>query len=97
MSEPGSDGLPHAWLEHRLDAIETRISGHAQESRNNFAELRKDFVMIAVHTNQISQLGGDLKEVEAEVKVTTANANRIAGAGAVLAIVAGLIPWPWKR
>lgn len=89
--------MPHAWLEHRLNQIEERIGGHAAENRNNFAEMRKDLAVIAVHKAQIDALQDDVRDVRNDLKVVTGQANKIAGIGAALAVMAGIVSGWFKH
>ena len=95
--KPGSDGLPHAWLEHRLDRLETRLAAHGTEMRDGFVLLRESMSAIAVHQAQIANMAADLKDVKGDLKQVTASANKIAGAGAVLAVITGLLSGLWKH
>lgn len=52
---------------------------------------------VSVHTAQIDAIESDMKEMRGEVRDVTATANKVAGVGAVLAVLAGLIPWPWRH
>ena len=99
MSEerPGSDGLPHAWLIDRMDRLEARMANHGAEMRDGFITLRESMSAVAVHQALINNLSTDMKEVKSDLKQVTSGANKIAGAGAVLAVISGMIPWPWKR
>jgi phage host-nuclease inhibitor protein Gam len=49
------------------------------------------------HTVQIENQQKNLDRLNDDMDDVTKQANRIAGAGAILAVVVGLIPWPWKR
>ncbi len=89
--------LPYAWLEHRLAALDALVANHAQETRMNFAELRKEFTVIAVHTSEIETLKAHMKDVKTDVKAATANANKIAGVGAALAVLTGFFSGLWRH
>jgi hypothetical protein len=54
-------------------------------------------VPISFHGEQIKQITERHEELAKEVKEVTRTSNRIAGGGALLAVLAGLLPWPWKH
>lgn len=80
--------------------LETEFASHRTESRSRFHELTNvmntALAPISVHTIQIESQQKSIGRLDDDVKAVTKDANRIAGAGAILAVLAGLIPWPWK-
>ena len=71
----------------RIEAAVTSLS----------AQMQSALSPIGVHGKAIENLERRADDVEDDVKTVTKDANRIAGAGAILAILAGIVPWPWRK
>lgn len=84
-----------------VERIERALELHKNESRNRFHELANSMNTalgpMSAHAIQIDNQQRALARLDDEVKAVTKDANRIAGAGTILAILVGLIPWPWKH
>lgn len=46
---------------------------------------------------KVAAAEADIIRIDGAVQLVTRDANRIAGAGAVVAFLSTLIPWPWKH
>lgn len=83
-----------------MKRLEVAFAAHQTESRARFHELANKIndalAPISVHGVQIESQQQAIGRLDTDMKAVTKDANRIAGAGAILAIIAGIIPWPWK-
>lgn len=81
----------------RLERAFEELTAEVRE-RHHIIANRVDSVVVPVSTLQLRMTSAEnnLLRLDTEVKAVTRDANRIAGAGALMAILAGIIPWPWK-
>lgn len=82
----------------RIEAALVELRAEVRQRHHTLANsLTVAVAPISVHTIQIESQQKNLERLDEEVKDVTKQANIISGAGAVLAVIAGLIPWPWKH
>jgi archaellum component FlaC len=89
----------------RLEKGLTELTAEVRERHHALREvINVQLGPISAHTIQIEsqqkaieRLDDDMNALALDVKAVTKDANRIAGAGAILAVLAGVVPWPWRR
>lgn len=74
---------------------------HARETNAALRDLNAKMdgyvVSVAVLEQQAKNTREDVKRIDGEVRAVSTKAAQISAIGAFLAVVASLIPMPWKR
>jgi uncharacterized protein YpuA (DUF1002 family) len=102
------DDLTIGEIGRAVSRIEANLSAHQEDVRKRYHDLANQVNValgpISVHAeilkNQQQNLDrheDDLTQLRAKVEAVTASANKIAGAGALMAFLSSLINWPWKH
>jgi hypothetical protein len=101
---PGSDGLPKDWLTEQFRTLNERMSAHSKRLEDGFDRIDRRFErletltgIVASHTTLLAVHEKDIDENSEDIKTVTQTANRVSGMGALLAILVGLLPLPWKH
>lgn len=101
---PGSDGLHREWLVDQFRQLNERMSGHSKRLEDGFDRSDRRFdrletltATVATHTTLLAVHEKSIDENCEDIKDVTKTANRVSGMGALLAILVGLLPLPWKH
>lgn len=78
----------------RIEATVTHLAGQMQTAIAPVSELK---VRVDRCEEDINGLGVKIDDVNTKIDAVKTRADRAAGGIAILAFVAGLIPWPWRR
>lgn len=89
----GETGRSLARIERAIEAlaIEVRERHHAMGNK-----VDAYIGPVAVLKEQTARMSAQLDEHDASITAVKIQAGKVSFAGALLAIVAALIPWPWK-
>ena len=101
MNSLPNDDLTLGEIGRALVRIEASVSDLRadvqQRSHKLTGELQLALGPIAAHGIQIEHQQKAIEILDRKIDDVTASANKIAGAGAILAFLSSLAPWPWKR
>lgn len=96
-----SDEFSRGEIQRSLARLEQSMSELRAEVRDRHHKLSGEVASVIGPMStlkvQMSNAEINLVRLDDEVRDVTKQASRISGIGAVLAIFAGIAPWPWKH
>lgn len=96
--------VPRDWLILQFEQLNARMTQHSTRSEDNFKRIDARFdkietvaLTVASHATSIEVHRSAIDEIRTDVKDVTKKSAFVSGVGALLAILVGLLPLPWKH